>query len=77
MERLGAGGIGGGELGFELVAPAHQLRHSRHDPLLLGPAYAFFPAGLRRGLGVAVTASAAVFGSAVGSGVVGTADLGS
>lgn len=39
VEEGGGGGLLGGELGFELVAPAQQLRHLRDDPLLLGQGY--------------------------------------
>ena len=34
VEEVGGGGARGGEPGFQRVAPAHQLFHPRHDPLL-------------------------------------------
>lgn len=36
VEEVGGGGLGGGEPGFQRVAPAHQLVHLRHNPLLFG-----------------------------------------
>ena len=36
VEEVGGGGLGDGEPGFQRVAPAHQLVHLRHDPLLFG-----------------------------------------
>ena len=36
VEEVGGGGADGGEVRFELVAPAQQLVHLRHDPLLFG-----------------------------------------
>src|SRR5205809_6914724 len=36
VEEAGCGGLGGGEPGFQRVAPAHQLVHLCYDPLLFG-----------------------------------------
>ena len=36
VEEVGGGGARGGEPGFQRVAPARQLVHFRHDPLLFG-----------------------------------------
>ena len=36
VEEVGGGGLGGGEPGFQRVAPAHLLVHLRHDPPLFG-----------------------------------------
>ena len=36
FEEVSSGGFGGREPGLQLVAPAHQLIHLRHDALLFG-----------------------------------------
>ena len=36
VEEVGGGSLGAGEPDFQRVAPAQQLAHLRHDPLLFG-----------------------------------------
>ena len=36
VEEVGGGSARGGDPSFQCVAPAHQLVHLRHNPLLLG-----------------------------------------